>query len=168
MPVTIKVTKDYYLMSFQTLASIDLNACTKAQLKAFVKLARDEWGRAIDLRSANVHDLIEYLTMYLAHKAATEATEPEVEPVTLNPLYCNHWDDRNSKSCDTLLSFIRKKSRFTKLDNCRHTGTIWACRTPRTRKTSRPTDAAHVLHLVAVFKTRAEAESVATSELRDH
>jgi hypothetical protein len=42
-----KVTKDYYLMSFQTLASIDLNVCTKAQLKAFVKLARDEWGRSI-------------------------------------------------------------------------------------------------------------------------
>ncbi len=66
-------------MTFQTLASIDLAVCTKAQLKAFVKLARDEWGTLIDLRSASVHDLIEYLTMYLAHKAAAE--EPEVATV---------------------------------------------------------------------------------------
>ena len=78
-------------MTFQTLASIDLTACSKAQLKTFVKLARDEWGRAIDLRSANVHDLIEYLQMYLQFKAVAPETEvttsknAEIETVTYTP-----------------------------------------------------------------------------------
>ena len=70
-------------MTFQQLASIDLNALSKQQLRSYTKLAREEWGRSIDLRSSNIHDLREYLTMYLSWKATaeSEATEPEVEAV---------------------------------------------------------------------------------------
>lgn len=67
------VTKGLYItMSFKELASIDLYALSKVQLKSYVKLARSEWNKPIDLRSANSHDLIEYLAMYLMWKAQSE------------------------------------------------------------------------------------------------
>ncbi|MGI2907678.1 hypothetical protein [Tolypothrix sp. VBCCA 56010] len=74
-------------MSFQELASIDLHALTKIQLRSYTKLAREEWGRSIDLRSSSIHDLREYLTMYLSWKATAEAetTEPEAEIVAPEP-----------------------------------------------------------------------------------
>lgn len=68
-------------MTFQQLASIDLNALNKTQLKSYVKLAREEWQRVIDLRTANVHDLIEYLNMYLKFKAELETACEQVENV---------------------------------------------------------------------------------------
>jgi hypothetical protein len=41
-------------MTFMQLASIDLAALSKAQLKAYAKIARQQWGRSIDLRTANL------------------------------------------------------------------------------------------------------------------
>jgi len=65
-------------MSFQELSSIDLYALSKQQLKNYTKLARAEWNKPIDLRTANSHDLIEYLVMYLSWKAENEVAE-EIE-----------------------------------------------------------------------------------------
>jgi hypothetical protein len=74
-------------MTLQQLASLDLNALTKAQLKTYVKEAREEWGCSIDLRSAKQPELIEYLQMFLLWKAQqvkkTEkvtTTTPDVSP----------------------------------------------------------------------------------------
>ncbi len=84
-------------MTFQQLASVDLNALSKSQLRSYVKLARANWNRVIDLRSATSADMIEYLTMHLTWKAAAEdavtSTEEEVMAVTdwtnVSPLTCD-------------------------------------------------------------------------------
>lgn len=68
-------------MTFQQLASIDLNALNKVQLKSYVRIARDEWNRPIDLRTANLHDLIEYLNMFLQFKAEAENACEKIESV---------------------------------------------------------------------------------------
>lgn len=68
-------------MTYQQLASIDLNALNKVQLKSYVRIAREEWQRAIDLRTANIYDLIEYLTMYLQFKTELETACEQVESV---------------------------------------------------------------------------------------
>jgi hypothetical protein len=67
-------------MTFMQLASIDLAALSKAQLKAYTKVAREQWGRSIDLRTANVHDLTEYLQMFLAWKTESENAIAETAP----------------------------------------------------------------------------------------
>jgi hypothetical protein len=75
-------------MTLQQLASIDLNTLTKEQLKSYAKEAREEWGKAIDLRSAKEPDLIEYLQMFLDWKVTQEVTEIEAvtpEPVVTTP-----------------------------------------------------------------------------------
>lgn len=92
-------------MSFETLASIDLASCGRLQLRAFVKLARREWNRTIDLRSATAADLIEYLQMYLAFKAETDAVVP---PHTLSgfegiddvTMAATDWLNATPLSCD--------------------------------------------------------------------
>lgn len=68
-------------MTFQQLASIDFESLNKIQLKSYVRIARHEWNRPIDLRSASVYDLIEYLTMFLQFKAELETACEEVENV---------------------------------------------------------------------------------------
>lgn len=64
-------------MTFIEIAQLDLNAMTKQQLKSYVKLAREDWGKWIDLRKANIVDLQQYLQDFQAWKAREPVTEQE-------------------------------------------------------------------------------------------
>jgi hypothetical protein len=93
-------------MSFAQLSSVDLAALSKAELKSYVRIARQQWGRSIDLRTATVHDLIEYLQMYLQHKAETD--NAVVPPHTLSDfdgiepevMAATDWINATPLSCD--------------------------------------------------------------------
>ncbi|KOP28270.1 hypothetical protein AMR41_00025 [Hapalosiphon sp. MRB220] len=72
-------------MTFETVASIDFQALSKRDLKRLCTLARDEWGKPIDLRSSAIL-MAEYLELYRQWKLdqkieETKAVE-EVEEVT--------------------------------------------------------------------------------------
>ncbi|BAZ65565.1 MAG: hypothetical protein KME28_13070 [Pelatocladus maniniholoensis HA4357-MV3] len=72
-------------MTFETVASIDFQALNKRDLKRLCTLARDEWGKPIDLRSSALQ-MAEYLELYRQWKLnqkieETKAVE-QVEEVT--------------------------------------------------------------------------------------
>lgn len=64
-------------MTFIEVAQLDLSAMTKQQLKQYVKLAREDWGKWIDLRKADIIALQQYLQDFQAWKAREAVIEQE-------------------------------------------------------------------------------------------
>ncbi|MGI2907644.1 hypothetical protein [Tolypothrix sp. VBCCA 56010] len=60
------------------LFSTDIENATKEQLKSLVKAVREQFGRAIDLRKADINELRQYLQDYLATQVEEVTPEPEV------------------------------------------------------------------------------------------
>lgn len=63
------------------LFTTDLEDATKEQLRSLVKRVREESGRPIDLRKADIVALRQYLTDYLTAQAAASDPEPQAEAV---------------------------------------------------------------------------------------
>lgn len=107
-------------MTFESLASIDLNALSKAQLKSYVKLAREEWGHQIDLRSANIHDLIEYLQMYLRFKAESENSISCAEPEAIAPQEAEVIEAELTHTLSDLPELLTVETETLKTENNNH------------------------------------------------